>query len=308
MIRNITMLLLATSLGGAQIKLPGNLTNKLPGKTAAKTEVKTDATAAAFTPNQKVTVDGQSVELTLCERAAADPKVKNDVMAVNPTTTFASKGTVTNVFGVFRFDPPLTGTTKHTLKVIANKGGSFEDDRDITFTTGGRTGAFGMTLKPGRYELQIVNKFDQAKLYMKASIVVSEDTVGARATDNMKSGAGKLMFCKEVDDNWKCVGEATKWKANQPFNTFVELPTPAGVTLTRWVIHKQKSDGTDGAFVDEQMQNIGETRFRKWATTEGWRLPAGVYTIYSIASQQAQTTEHSGNLKNYFAKATVTIQ
>jgi len=303
---------LACGFAAAQIRLPGNLGNKLPGKAPAKTEPAAPAAAAttapAGSPVVKATVDGQTVQLTMCQRAAANPKVKFDVMPVNPTTTFAFRGTVTNVFGVFQFDPPLTGTTKHTIKVIAMKNGSFADDRDIEFTTGGRTGVFGMTLTPGSYELQIVNKFSQDKLYMKTRIEVSEDTVGARATDNMKSGAGKLTVCREVDDSWKCVGEATAWKANRAFNVFVELPMPAGLTLTKWVIHKQKPDGTDGAFVDEQVQNIGEARFRKWATTEGFRLPAGVYTIYSISAAEAETTEHSGNLKKYFAKTTLTVR
>ena len=73
------------------------------------------------------------------------------------------------------------------------------------------------------------------------------------------------------------------------------------------MIHKQTSDGTDGAFVEELIQNIGEARFRKWATTEGFRYPAGVYTIYSISAAEGRQGEHSGNLKNYFAKTTLTI-
>ena len=243
----------------------------------------------------------------MCLGLKKDPATKYDLMAVSPTVTFPFKGTVTNVWGHLRFTPQAD-VSKEAYKVIFLKGGSFADDRDIEFGIGGKTAGFSVTLQPGEYEVKLVDKFNTDKLFASTKITVSADAVGDRATGNIASGTGKLMFCKEIDDNWKCVGESTTWKAGQTFNLYVIMPVKVPLSLTMWVIHKQKADGSDGEFVDEQIQNIGPNGAKYWGTTEGFKLPAGKYSFYSIDSAKRQQTEHSGNLKEYFAKATLVVQ
>ena len=288
-------------LANSQVKLP-NLKDKLsPKPTSASTSAPSSA-AGTVTG----TVNGQTVLLTLCDRVSADPKSLGDVLPGNPTKTFAFKGTVTNVFGVLRFDPPAP-VKNIGYKVNVTKNGSFADDRDIEWNTGGKTALFTFTMRPGEYDLEVVNKAQPDQVFIKDRFTVAADTVGERASGNIATGTGKLMVCKEVDDDWKCVGESTTWKASQPFNLYVVMPTTIGMNLTKWVTHRQKPDGTDGEFIDEQIQNVGD-KSKRWATTEGFRLRPGTYTIYSIAATEAQTMEHSGNLKNYFAKTTLVVQ
>ena len=84
------------------------------------------------------------------------------------------------------------------------------------------------------------------------------------------------------------------------------MKEPAGQSNTSWVIYKQKPDGSDGQFVDDPMQSI-EPTYKRWFTSE-LNLAAGTYTIYSVASQRNQSSEKSGNLKEYFAKATLVVK
>lgn len=254
----------------------------------------------------KMDVTGQKVELTLCDRLLPDPKSRFDQLPGTPTKKFAFKGTVTNVFGHLRFDPPAN-VKNIGYKVVVMKNGSWADDRDITWNTGARTASFSFTFTPGEYDLTVVNKADDSQVFAKDHFTVTPNTVGDRAVDNIASGSGNLMVCKEVDDNWKCVNESTAWQAGKTFNLYVVMPAPITVTLTKWVFHKQNPDGTDGTYVDEMVQDVGE-KAKRWATTEGFQLPAGKYTIYSIAEAKAQSTEHSGNLKSYFAKTTLVVK
>ena len=43
------------------------------------------------------------------------------------------------------------------------------------------------------------------------------------------AGQGKVSICKEIDDDWKCVGQSNEWAANSPFNVLFENKGPVGV-------------------------------------------------------------------------------
>ena len=293
----------------AQIRIPDKM-KKLTMPTAAKAPEPGGGTtpSGAGTPTVTATANGLTMEMTFCERVVMDGASKFDVKPVNPVSAFPFKGTQVNVVAFFRFTP-LADPSKVMFKVKVMKNGSFEDDRDLTPQTGGKTGVAAFTLRPGNYEMILANKFDDSKEFLKNTFTVAADAVGERVSGNTKTGLGKLMVCKEVDDSWKCVGESAKWKAGQPFNFFLELPqgVTAGMTLTRWVIHKQNADGKDGAYVNDLVQDIGKPEYRKWATVEGFRMPAGKYTIYSIPETEGQTTR-TGNFTKYFGKATLIVE
>ena len=122
------------------------------------------------------------------------------------------------------------------------------------------------------------------------------------------SGNGTLVVCKEIDDDWKCVGESAQWPANTPFNVLFSKPDPIGVNSIGIVIHKQGRDGKDADFINEYQQTIDEKS--KWYATVGetLKLPAGVYSIYIIRWDQRELTTHHGNFKEYFAKTTLTVK
>ncbi len=246
------------------------------------------------------TVKGQTVEMTLSEGVAL---VKNEIAATKPAKVFAFQGAKNNVFGALKFSPPLQGAAQ--VKVTILKKGSFEDDRDVTYQTGGRTGGFAFTLKPGDYTVEVSDKFDAAKIYLRDQFTVSPDNVGARAIGTIQSGSGTLQICKDVIE-LKCVGESNKVKAGTSWTAYVTMPQPAGESVTAWVIYRQKADGTDGQFFDSIIQSI-EAKFKRWWTAE-LSLGPGVYTLYSVANQNNQSSEKGGNLKEYFAKTTLTIQ
>ena len=274
--------------------------------------VTTTAPTAAAAPAPKLgtgpvtgTLRGQGAEMTTCEKMEREPGTQWDTRCAKPTKTFAYKGSVTNVGATFRFTPAMTSRTTQ-FKVILYKADGVEMDqyREITFNTGGKTSQIAMTVTPGTYIMKLVDQFDTDKVALSDTIVVLPDTVGDRATENIKTGIGKLMVCSEIDDNWKCLNESSTWVANKPFNLYVRLPSAIAGQTAGWVIFRQLPDGTDGQFVEDMLQGTNG-RAAYWATTGGHTLPAGKYTIYSIAWQERTSI---GNLTKYFAKTTLTVQ
>ena len=242
--------------------------------------------------------------MTTCEKMGRVPGSQWDVLCEKPTKVFAYKGSVTNVGATFRFTPAMTSRTTQFKVILFNAQGVMDQYQEITFNTGGKTSQIAMTVTPGTYTMKLVDQFDTDKVALTDTIVVSPDTVGARATSNIKSGIGKLMVCSEIDDNWKCVNESSTWVANQPFNLYVRLPQAIAGQTAGWLIFKQLPDGTDGGFVEDMLQGTNG-RAAYWATTGGHTLPAGKYTIYSIAWPERTSI---GNLTNYFAKTTLTVR
>jgi len=263
------------------------------------------AKAESFKPlpagSTQVVYQGQGIELTLCEKGARQGQW--DVVCTKPARTFEYKGGNTAVFGTFKFDPPLTSQTSN-YKVQIFKDGRLDEYREITFQTGGKTAVVRFSPRPGLYTMKVVEQTNDDKIALTDQFVVAPDTVGDRVLGNLKTGAGKLMICSTIDDNWKCVGESTTWDAKKPFNMYVTLPEVIPGTVCGWAIFKQNPDGTDGQFVDDMMQGT-QGRASKWATTNGNYLPAGKYTIYSITWANRATV---GDLKEYFAKTTLTVR
>jgi hypothetical protein len=122
------------------------------------------------------------------------------------------------------------------------------------------------------------------------------------------AGQGKVSICKEIDDDWKCVGQSNQWAANSPFNVLFENPAPVGVDFIGIIFYRQGADGKDTEFINEYQQNIGEKN-RKYATVgDELKLPAGVYSVYIISWGKRETMEHRGNLTEYFAKTVLTVK
>lgn len=119
---------------------------------------------------------------------------------------------------------------------------------------------------------------------------------------------GTVSVCKEIDDDWKCVGESTTWEANKKFNVLFINPDPMKGEFIGIIFHKQLPDGKDGDFLYEFQQNIGSGN-RKYATTEApFYLPVGVYTIYIVAWDKRDSLYHKGNFTDHFAKMTLTVK
>lgn len=142
---------------------------------------------------------------------------------------------------------------------------------------------------------------------VSAAIVLFTFTANAQSVSG-GSAKGKASVCKEIDDNWKCVGGSAEWQADQPFNVLFENPTPVGVNFIGIVIHQQDADGKDVKFIEEYQQDMGEAN-RKYATigTE-LKLTAGTYSIYIIAWDKRETHDHNGNFKDYFAKTKLIVR
>jgi hypothetical protein len=161
---------------------------------------------------------------------------------------------------------------------------------------------------PGNYFVRMANYYDKSQVWATAAFEVGADTVGPRAAGNTAAGQGRVSICKEIDDDWKCVGQSSQWAANAPFNVLFENPAPVGVDFIGIVFHRQGADGKDVEFVNEYQQNIGETN-RKYATVgDMLRLPAGTYSVYVIAWGKRESLVHNGNLTEYFARTTLTVK
>lgn len=258
-------------------------------------------------------VAGQfKIELLTC----ADAKVTlpgantpDTATCINPTKVFEPKGTVQNVHIVAKF--PRVPTGAGVTFLINENDANGEDVRyvDYTVTPLHTTAYAALTInKPGKYFVRMANYYNKAQVWATAEFTVTDDKVGARSARNDAAAKGKVSVCKEIDDNWNCVGESNTWPANQYFNVNFFNPTPVGVTFIGIVIHKQGADGKDVDFINEYQQNMGETN-RKYATVgDNFKLPPGKYSIYIIAWGKRETLTHNGNFTEYFAKTTLTVK
>jgi len=228
---------------------------------------------------------------------------------VNPTKTFSPKGTLRNVHIVYSFPPVPTGAGVTFMVTKDNADGQYVQNIDYSVSPNHTTAYAQLTINtPGKYFVRLVNYYNKAQVWATTDFTVGQDTVGPRAVGNTAAGGGKVSICKEIDDNWKCVGESNQWAANAPFNVLFVNPTPFGTDFLGIIFHKQGADGKDVAFVSEYQQLVGE-KDRKYATVgDQLRLPAGVYSVYIIAWGKRESLEHRGNLTEYFAKMTLTVK
>jgi hypothetical protein len=254
------------------------------------------------------------IELQTCEDLKITNKqhgalVVETATCVNPTKTFKPKGTLRNVNILSSFPAVSTGA-RITFLVTENDASGADVQYVDYWASPHHTTAYAqLTInKPGKYFVRMANYFDKSQVWATADFVVGADTVGARAAGNTAAGQGKVSICKEIDDDWKCVGQSNQWAANTPFNVLFENPSPVGVDFIGIVFHKRGADGKDVEFVNELQQNIG-MQSRRYATvgTE-LKLPAGTYSVYIIAWGKRETLEHRGNLSDYFAKTVLTVK
>jgi hypothetical protein len=254
------------------------------------------------------------LELQTCEDLKITQKqygasVVETATCVNPTTKFSPKGTLRNVHIVATFPQVPTGAGVTFLITKDNADGEHVQYVDYAVSPNHTTAYAQLTINtPGKYFVRMANYYDKKQVWATASFEVGEDTVGPRAAGNTAAGQGKVSICKEIDDDWKCVGQSGQWAANAPFNVLFENPTPVGVDFIGIVFHKQGADGKDVEFINEFQQDIGETN-RKYATVgDMLKLPAGTYSVYIIAWGKRESLVHNGNLTEYFAKTTLTVK
>jgi hypothetical protein len=228
---------------------------------------------------------------------------------VNPTKTFSPKGTLRNIHMVYSFPKVPTGAGVTFMISKDNADGEYVENKDYQVSPQHTTAYAQFTINtPGKYFVRLANYYNKSQVWATSEFTIGADTVGARSTGNTAAGGGKVSICKEIDDNWKCVGQSSQWGANAPFNVLFENPTPVGADFIGIVFYQQGGDGKDVKFINEFQQNIGEKN-RKYATVgDDLKLPGGVYSVYIIPWGKRETMEHKGNLTEYFAKMTLTVK
>ncbi|HEV3469622.1 MAG TPA: hypothetical protein VG148_09900 [Pyrinomonadaceae bacterium] len=254
------------------------------------------------------------IELQTCEdlkitETRYGGSVVETAACVNPTKTFQPKGTLRNVNLLATFPAVPTGAGITFMVTKDDAGGEYVQNVDYAASPHHTTAYARLTINtPGKYFVRMANYYDKSQVWATADFTVGEDTVGPRAAGNTPAGRGRVSICREVDDDWKCVGQSDQWAANTPFNVLFENPTPVGVDFIGIVFYKQGADGKDAEFVNEYQQNIGEEN-RKYATVgDSLKLPAGSYSVYVIAWGKREVLEHRGNLTEYFAKTVLTVK
>jgi hypothetical protein len=254
------------------------------------------------------------IELQTCEDLKIMEKqygaaIVETATCVNPNQTFSPKGTLRNVNILATFPAVPTGAGITFLITKENVDGEHVQYVDYTASPHHTTAYARLTINtPGKYFVRMANYYDKSQVWATTTFEVGEDKVGPRAVGNTAAGQGRVSICKEVDDDWKCVGQSNQWAANTPFNVLFENPTPVGIDFIGIIFHRQGPDGKDVDFVNEYQQNIGETN-RKYATVgDMLRLPAGTYSVYIIAWGKRESLVHNGNLTEYFAKTTLTVK
>ena len=254
------------------------------------------------------------IELQTCEELKITKKqygalVVETGTCVSPTKTFRPKGTLRNVNILATFPAVPTGAGITFLVTETDADGEHVQYVDYTASQHHTTAYAQLTVnKPGKYFVRMANYFDKSQVWATADFTVGEDTVGARAAGNTAAGQGKVSVCKEVDDDWKCVGQSSQWAANTPFNILFENPSQVGVDFIGIVFYRRGPDGRDVEFVNEYQQNIGMDSRRYATVGDELKLPAGTYSVYVIAWGKREVLEHRGNLAEYFAKSVLTIK
>jgi hypothetical protein len=254
------------------------------------------------------------IELQTCEDLKIAKKqygalVVETAACVNPTKTFRPKGTLRNVHILATFPAVPTGAGITFLVTETDADGEHVQYVDYTATPHHTTAYAQLTVnKPGRYFVRMANYFDKSQVWATSEFAVGEDTVGARAAGNTAAGQGKVSVCKEIDDDWKCVGQSNQWAANTPFNVLFENPSKVGVDFIGIVFYRRGADGKDAEFVNEYQQNIGMDSRRYATVGDELKLPAGTYSVYIIAWGKREVLEHRGNLTEYFAKTALTVK
>ena len=254
------------------------------------------------------------IELQTCEDLKVAKKQYGALLVetatcVGPTKTFQPKGTLRNVHILATFPAVPTGARITFLVTETDADGEHVQYVDYTASPQHTTAYAQLTInKPGKYFVRMANYFDKSQVWATADFNVGEDTVGARAAGNTAAGQGKVSICKEIDDDWKCVGQSNQWAANAPFNVLFENPAAAGVDFIGIVFYKRGADGKDVEFVNEYQQNIGMDGRRYATVGDELRLPAGTYSVYIIAWGKREVLEHRGNLTEYFAKTVLTVK
>ena len=254
------------------------------------------------------------IDLQTCEDLQIAEKqygisVVETATCVKPARTFQPKGTLRNVniLATFPAVPTGAGITFMITKDDAN--GEYVQNVDYAASPRHTTAYARLTINtPGKYFVRMANYYDKSQVWATTDFTVGADTVGPRAAGNTAAGQGRVSICKEIDDDWKCVGQANQWAANSPFNVLFENPTPVGVDFIGIIFFKQGAGGKDVEFINEYQQNIGEQN-RKYATvTDQMKLPAGTYSVYIIAWGKREVLEHRGNLTEYFAKTILMVK
>jgi len=228
---------------------------------------------------------------------------------VNPTKTFSPKGTLRNIHMVYSFPRVPTGAGVTFMITKDNADGEYVENKDYQVSPQHTTAYAQFTINtPGKYFVRLANYYNKSQVWATSEFTIGADTVGARSTGNTAAGGGKVSICKEIDDNWKCVGQSGPWTANAPFNLLFENPTPVGTDFIGIIFYQQGADGKDVKFINEFQQNIGDKN-RKYATVgDELKLPAGVYSVYIIPWGKRETMVHNGNLTEYFAKTTMAVR
>jgi hypothetical protein len=139
-------------------------------------------------------------------------------------------------------------------------------------------------------------------------LFVSTAQAQNKAEGSAAAAQGKVSICKEIDDDWKCVGQSNQWAANAPFNVLFENGKPAGVDFIGIVFYKQGADGKDVDFVNEYQQNIGEKNTKYATVGDELKLPAGTYSVYVITWGKRELMMKNGNLTDYLAKTVLTVK
>ena len=139
-------------------------------------------------------------------------------------------------------------------------------------------------------------------------LFVSSAQAQDKTAGNAPVPTGKVSICKEIDDDWKCVGQSNEWAADTPFNVLFENKGPVGVDFIGIVFYKQGDDGKDTDFVNEFEQNIGEKNSKYATVGDDLKLPAGTYTVYIISWGKRELMMKNGNLKDYLAKTVLTVK
>jgi hypothetical protein len=254
------------------------------------------------------------IELQTCEDLKITRKqygvlTVETAACVNPTKTLRPKGTLRNVHLLSTFPAVPTGAKITFLVTETDADGEDVQYVDYWASPHHTTAYAQLTInKPGKYFVRMVNTLDRSQVWATADFNVGEDTTGPRAAGNTAAGQGKVSICKEVDDDWKCVGQSNQWAANAPFNVLFENPSQVGVDFVGIVFHRRGPDGKDVEFVNEYQQNIGMDSRRYATVGDELRLPAGTYSVYIIAWGKREVLEHRGNLTEYFAKTVLTVK
>lgn len=219
------------------------------------------------------------------------------------STEFVTDGIVARVFFTVTITDPaqITAAEGCALQVnlVTAEGEHYAYDQQTLVPTKNASFWVSSTLREGAYVARYVDKDDATHVYAEMHF-----TVKPKPMPDYKSNS-TIIFCTQVDDNWKAVGAKSVWKAGECIHFYFQSTLLVDPLYHTWSIRRVDADGKEQP-VRDLNQGAGGVAFRKLATDDVCEFAEpGTYRVYLFGQDDLERHPDSAV---YLAKGEFVVQ